>query len=90
MKKLEILPAPAQPPLTVADALRNIAAEALERRRARGISDTRIDPGESLLLDSAQHDPDGLIGGSILDPFDEPQQHRPQVRARSQQEALLV
>lgn len=32
---LPILPPPPRPPLTVAEALRNIAAEALERREQR-------------------------------------------------------
>lgn len=36
--RLEILPPPAKPPLTVAEALRNIAAEAIERRAKKSRS----------------------------------------------------
>jgi hypothetical protein len=55
-----------QPPLTVAEALRNIAAEALERRRVRGLS--------------AQHHADCASPGPVLNPFDETEQHWSQVR----------
>lgn len=50
-------------PLTVAEALRNIAAEEMERRR----------------LESAQHHPNRLVAEPVLHPFHKPQQHRPQV-----------
>ena len=62
-----ILPPPPRPPLTVAEALRNIANEALERRRARG--------------PLAEYYPDCPSAESILNPFDEAEQHRSQVDA---------
>jgi len=40
---LRILPPPAKPPLTVAEALRNIAREALERRQ-RAAEEGRPEP----------------------------------------------
>lgn len=50
-------------PLTVAEALRNIAAEEMERRR----------------LESAQHHPDRLAAEAVLDPLHELQQDRAEV-----------
>jgi len=78
---LSILPPPLRPPLTVAEALRNIANEALERRRARGISDSQLSPDDVLVLGSAQHHADGAGAGPVLNPFDEAEQHWAQVRA---------
>lgn len=52
-------------PLTATEALRNIAAEAIERRRAQGLL--------------PQHHLDLAAAVEILDPFDKPQQDRPQV-----------
>lgn len=51
-------------PLTAAEALRNIAREALERRARR---------------ESAQNHPDCLDAGLVLHTPHEPQQHRSQV-----------
>jgi hypothetical protein len=50
-----------RPPLTVAEALRNIANQELERR-ARELS--------------AQHNTDYSAAGLIINPFDESQQNR--------------
>lgn len=47
-------------PLTVAEALRNIAAEEMERRR----------------LESAQHHPDRLAAEAVFHPLHELQQDR--------------
>lgn len=55
-----------KPPLTVGEALRNIAAEALERRRVRGLS--------------AKYHADLAGAGPVLNPFDEAEQHWTQVR----------
>lgn len=87
---LVILPPPARPPLTVAEALRNIAAEALERRRARGIADHQLGPEDRLVVGSAQHHLDRASAGMVFDPLDETQQHRPEVGVAGQQESLLV
>lgn len=88
--RLSILPPPARPPLTVAEALRNIAAEALERRRARGIADHQLRPEDLLVLSSAQHHSDVASAGIVCNPLDEAQQHRPEVGVAGQQKALLV
>lgn len=90
MTGLAILPPPERAPLTVADALRNIAAEALERRRARGITDCEIGPDDLLVIGSAQNHADRAGTSPKLNPLDEAQQHRPQVRVARQKEALLV
>lgn len=87
---LAILPPPERPPLTVAEALRNIAAEALERRRARDITDHQLGADEFLLLSSTQQDTDRTRRGLVFDPFDELEQHRPEIGVAGQQEALLV
>lgn len=50
-------------PLTVAEALRNIAAEEMERRR----------------LESAQHHPDRFAAEAVLHPLHKLQQHRSEV-----------
>lgn len=50
-------------PLTVAEALRNIAAEEMQRRR----------------LESAQHHPDRFAAEAVLDPLHELQQDRAEV-----------
>lgn len=87
---LSILPPPERPPLTVAEALRNIAAEAMERRRARGIADNTLGPEDILVLSSTENHSDGSGAGSVLHSFDEAEQHWPQVGITGQKEALLV
>lgn len=87
---LSILPPPDRAPLTVAEALRNIAAEAMARRRARGIANNTLGPEDLLVFGSAENHPDRPGAGSVFHPLDEPQQHRPQVGIAGQKEALLV
>jgi hypothetical protein len=87
---LAILPPPENPPLTVAEALRNIAREAMERRRARGIADDTHGPEDLLVLSSAENHPDRSGASPVLHPFDEAEQHWSEVGIAGQQEALLV
>lgn len=87
---LAILPPPEHPPLTVAEALRNIAREAMERRRARGIADNCLGPEDILVFGSAKNHPDRPSASPVLDPLDEPEQHWSEVGIAGQQEALLV